>query len=263
MQRAVAAIALLTAPAIQETHELKWNLRKDQAFTCAWMHHVKTGNGKTDIRFELSGGLVITEVTPVGADGLLAIGKLALSSKDGDKVSEFHFENGKLVKPEAPGENDRSIADWCAIPVRLRITPWGAHLLTKDHYAKTLFEAQNDCFGTHLPTTPVRPGGTWDGWSENFQLKMLHARPVKVSCKLESLKNDVATIVVNDRQEVRLRQFTLDMTTVSEARFHPVAGYCSYYSIQSTSKDLKQPREAPDKPDVTVELKFEMNEKKK
>jgi hypothetical protein len=147
--------------------------------------------------------------------------------------------------------------------VSLRLTPRGLYSIEGQHIVQGLFTGQSAFFGSQLPATPVAVGGTWEGQMESPQARAQGRTPLKVRYKLESLKEDAARIVLEERQEIKAAGRVMDFHAVSESIFNTKAGHCARAKATVEVSDMTDPgRKAPEKPDISMTLTFEMAEKK-
>jgi len=262
------AIVILVALLPQETHELKWALKEGQAFTCAWTADTRASSPEApgflmDLKFEIKATLSVIKVGEKEARCQLVLSTYSLKgSLQGNEV-DILFENGAVRRPDPEGDRGKSIFRECTKPVSLQLTPRGIYSIEGKHLVQGLFEGQSDFFGSQLPPAPVAVGGTWEGQMESPQSRAQGRTPLKVRYKLESLKEDAARIVLDERQDIKAAGRVMEFHAVSESIFNTKAGHCARAKATVEVSDMTDPaREAPEKPDISMTLTFEMAEKK-
>ena len=263
-----ALFLLVLCPLLQETHELKWALKQGQSFTCAWVAESRATSPEApgflmDLKFEIKGTLTVGEVGEKDAKCELVLSAYALKGSLQGKEIDVLFDNGAVRRPDPESDGGKNMLRECLKPVSLRLTPRGAYSIEGKHVVQGLFQGQSDFFGSQLPAAPVAVGGTWEGKLESPQARAQGRTPIAVRYKLESWKEDAARIVLDERQEIKSMDRVMDFHAVSESIFNTKIGHCARAKATVEVNDMTDPaRKAPEKPDISMTLTFEMSEAK-
>ena len=250
------ALLVLLAPLLQETHELKWNLKEGQTFACAWT--LEMGGPGMDIKIDLRCTLAVRKSTADGVEGELTVVRYAMKGKMQGEV-DLLFEDGVLKRPDPASPNGKRILPDLLKPLRVKITPQGRYSAAGPHVVQPLFGGQSDFFGAQLPSAAVALGATWEGILESPQGKASGSEPLKASYKLAERTGDLARITMDHRQDIKAAGRVMDTHFQEESTFDARAGYCVRSKADVAVIDKTDPdRAPPGAPDITTVIKFEM-----
>jgi hypothetical protein len=253
----MTALLILLAPLLQETHELKWDLKEGQSFACAWT--LEMGGPGLDVKIDLKGTLAVRKVGPEGVEGDLTVIRYAMKGKMQGEI-DMLFEDGVLKRPDPGSPNGKRILPDLLKPLPVKITPRGRYSAVGPHVVQPLFGGQSDFFGAQLPETAVAVGATWQGILESPQSKASGSEPLKATYKLVARTGDTVRITMDHREDIKAAGRVLDTHFEEETTFDVRAGHCVRSRADVAVIDKTDPDRAPPGiPDITTVIRFEMS----